>query len=564
MLDEAMPPEDPVTLDDPVVPVTRPTSAPLRILMLEDSAPDADLEIALLEEAGLACACERVETREEFLARLPARDWDLILADYQLPSFDGLTALALVGATHPEIPFVLISGTLGEEMAIEALQAGATDYVLKQRLGRLVPVVRRALREREELRRRREAEAAWHDEARIADALARVGREMIASLSKPALLDQLCRVTAEALGCQSATALLHRPQHDAYALVGSYGWTRDEQEAASAVEIARDQMAELVARLEDDVVVELGAPDATGMLSLCMALRRGEEIVGVQLAHRRPSRAPFTAVELRIAQGVAQLASIALEDARLMEEVQAASRLKSDFVATMSHELRTPLNVILGYLDLVLDGDFGALGAEQEDALQRVRTSARELFELVSNTLDMGRLERGEVPVLCSEVRLADLARELADETLDLQQKAGVSVGWQIEPALPTLHTDPAKLKVVLRNLIRNAVKFTDAGSVAVHVRAHEQGVEISVADTGVGISPEVLPIIFEAFRQGESAMTRRHGGAGLGLYITRRLLDLLGGRVEVESEPGGGSTFRVVLPASTGETARHGGQRGS
>jgi signal transduction histidine kinase len=126
-----------------------------------------------------------------------------------------------------------------------------------------------------------------------------------------------------------------------------------------------------------------------------------------------------------------------------------------------------------------------------------------------------------------------------------------VQLVWDVPLELPIVWSDPAKLKVALKNLIANAIKFTDAGSVTVRVTVNEDEVEFTVADSGVGISPEALPIIFEAFRQADSSSTRRFGGVGLGLYIVRRLLDLLGGRVEVESRLGQGSTFRIRLPRS-------------
>jgi len=140
--------------------------------------------------------------------------------------------------------------------------------------------------------------------------------------------------------------------------------------------------------------------------------------------------------------------------------------------------------------------------------------------------------------------------REVDAETHDLQQKPGVRFEWQLPSRLPVLATDPLKLKVVIKNLIDNAMKFTEAGGVSVGIRARERGVEFAVSDTGIGISPEVRLIIFEPFRQADSSTTRRYGGVGLGLYIVHRLVDLLGGTLAVDSEVGRGSTFRVWLPS--------------
>lgn len=241
------------------------------------------------------------------------------------------------------------------------------------------------------------------------------------------------------------------------------------------------------------------------------------------------------------------LTEAALREAK--EAAEATSRLKSDFLATMSHELRTPLNIIIGYTGLLLEEAFGSLAAEQRDALQRVDTSARELLELISATLDLSRLEAGRSPVAVTAVSLEGLIAELQQEMAQAPTKPAVRVEWQVAPALPPLHADRSKLRVILKNLLSNALKFTEHGQVTVAVSAQDRGIALTVSDTGIGIAPETLPVIFKMFRQGDSSMTRRYGGLGLGLYIVQQTLALLGGTIMVESEVGRGSTFRVWLP---------------
>jgi signal transduction histidine kinase len=158
-------------------------------------------------------------------------------------------------------------------------------------------------------------------------------------------------------------------------------------------------------------------------------------------------------------------------------------------------------------------------------------------------------MDTGQVSAYLEETDLAQLLRDIEAKPLLVHDKPTVTVEWDIPSALPRVHTDRAKLRVVLTNLLSNAVKFTPEGSVTVRATSRDHGVEISVADTGVGIAPDVLPIVFECFRQGDGSATRRFGGVGLGLYIVRRLLDLLAGTITVESEVGRGSTFRVWLP---------------
>ncbi len=397
------------------------------------------------------------------------------------------------------------------------------------------------------------------EEGKISKALARVGRELIGTLDTPGFLDRLCQVTTEVLGCDASHTLLWHADEDVFRPIAGHGAAPDEQEAARVMKVPRAMMSVLLARLEHDDVAQVGTipPELLSkpeqerfgvLLTLCMALRRGTELIGLQTALSRNRRTPFTETERRIARGIAQAASLALEHARVVNELAQANRLKSEFVATMSHELRTPINVITGYTDLMLEGSFGTLNPEQVDTLQRVQASARELLALINSTLDVSRLEAGRMEMELADADLAHLVDEIDSETRGLQERSSLSFLWRVSPGL-RVHTDPAKLKLVLKNLIGNAIKFTDAGSVTLEAAADGDGVEITVADTGIGIAPDVVPIIFEPFRQADSSNTRRHGGVGLGLYIVRRLLDMLGGSVTVESEVGRGSTFRVRLP---------------
>ena len=230
------------------------------------------------------------------------------------------------------------------------------------------------------------------------------------------------------------------------------------------------------------------------------------------------------------------------------EQAESADRLKSDFLSIVSHELRTPLISIIGYNDLLLDGVVGKLTEEQIDALKKIDTSSKKLLDLIKSMLELSRLEAKSVEI--KEVSIPDLFKEIESETENLQKESGLNFIWKIEPDLPHLRTDPAKLKVVLKNLMNNAVKFTEKGSVTVDAHNKDDGVEINVVDTGFGIPQESLLIIFEPFRQIENPLTRRHGGAGMGLHIVKKLMEVLGGTVKVESEVGRGSIFHIWVPA--------------
>jgi len=491
----------------------------------------------------------------------------------------GYTSAEVIGGT----PRVLKSGTHDRsfyERLWDTIRAGnvwSGEVVNRRKDGSLFTeemtitpvgqngVIRHFIAIKQDISRRKRAETAEHEEARIAAALARMGRELIAALDTPGFLDRLCQVTTEVLGCDSSHTLLWQPEQNAFTPIAGYGATPEEQEAARVMKVPRALMAGLLSRLDIDEVTQVGTipPDLLSKpeqerfgvaLTLCMALRRGNELIGIQTAMSRNRHAPFTETERRIATGIAQIASLALEHGRMVSALESANRLKSDFVATMSHELRTPINIITGYIDLLLEGAFGMMTPEQVDTLQRVHGSSRELLDLVNTTLDVSRLETGRMEAECRDVDLPRLIDEIDGETRGLQERSTLSFLWKVAPDL-RVRTDPAKLKLVLKNLVGNAIKFTDQGSVTLEAAASDGGVEIIVADTGIGIPSDALPIIFEPFRQADSSNTRRHGGVGLGLYIVRRVLDTLGGSIAVESKVGCGSTFRVHLPTSQTST---------
>ena len=239
---------------------------------------------------------------------------------------------------------------------------------------------------------------------------------------------------------------------------------------------------------------------------------------------------------------------------RAKEAAEAAGRVKSEFLATMSHELRTPLNVIVGYIDLLCEQEFGQLAPEQLTVLQRVSQRSRELYDLINAVLDLAAMETGRIHIQRREVHLPALLQELENDFYDIQERSPVAWTWRSDDGAPSVYTDPGKLKIVLKNLIGNAAKFTSQGRISILARTCGEDVEISVTDTGIGIPREALQVIFEPFYQVDSSDSRRYEGSGLGLHIVKRLLTLLGGSVTVESESGHGSTFRVRVPRFPGE----------
>jgi signal transduction histidine kinase len=237
--------------------------------------------------------------------------------------------------------------------------------------------------------------------------------------------------------------------------------------------------------------------------------------------------------------------------AAMNRELEEANRTRAEFLATVSHELRTPLNVILGYTQLLADGAAGGVSAEQRALLGSIEHYSRLQLDLITNVLDFERLSSGRISTYVERFtldRVLDDIRRLHDDRRDVQ----VPLHVVLAPDLPVLETDRVKLLEIVRNLVDNAAKFTTAGSITVEACAgSEPGwVTLTVRDTGPGIATADLSTIFDEFRQVGDHYTRKTGGVGLGLAIVKRLVDVLGGRISVESRLGEGTTFRVALPA--------------
>jgi signal transduction histidine kinase len=396
-------------------------------------------------------------------------------------------------------------------------------------------------------------------EVEVEEALARVGQELIALPDTRRILDALCRLTTEVLACDTSHTYLWDSDRQEYIPAAGHGDTPEQWESLRLVRYPQRFLRGFQERIEAVDVEQffLGDEQPAAQLLrqfgtevvLCVGLRRVDKLIGVQSAEYRGRRVMFSPHQVRIARGIAHLASLALETARLVEELEAANRLKSEFVATMSHELRSPMNIIIGYHELLLDGGFGALTEAQRDTLRRADRSARELLELINATLDLGRLQAKRMSLDLEDVSVPELVDEVGRTFSEAPERPSLELRWDAAPELPRLRTDRVKLKMVLKNLVGNALKFTERGGVVLDAFAREGGVEFCVRDTGIGIPPEAHSAIFEPFSQVDAARDRVRGGAGLGLYIVKQLLVGLGGTIAVESQVGRGSTFRVWLP---------------
>lgn len=263
-------------------------------------------------------------------------------------------------------------------------------------------------------------------------------------------------------------------------------------------------------------------------------------------ARTRELRQINSEMEKRIETRTAELA-------RAMEKAQESDRLKSAFLATMSHELRTPLNSIIGFTGILIQRLVGPINDEQDKQLHMVYNSAKHLLDLINDVLDISKIEADQLKVAKEDFDLKEAVEKVVKSSLPLADRKGLALSADIAADVGFIRSDRRRVEQILLNLISNAVKFTEQGFVRVECRKTGGKTVVSVIDSGIGIKEEHLGILFNAFRQIETGLTRKYEGTGLGLSISKKLAKLLGGDIEVESQWGQGSVFRLILPEERG-----------
>ena len=395
---------------------------PLRVLIVEDSEDDVALLLRELRRGGYDLTFERVDTPGAMKTALDKQTWDLVIADYSMPHFSAPDALALLHKRALDLPFIIVSGNIGEDIAVAAMKAGAHDYLMKGTLARLLPAIERELREAEGRRERKRAEEALWE--------------------------------------------------------------------------SQEQVRQYAAELEKKVEVRTR--------------------------------------ELR----------------ELNQQLEAASRHKSEFISHVSHDLRTPLTSIKGYIDNLLDRIAGDITEKQKDYLDRMSKNAGRLIRLINDLLDVSRIESGKLELNLASLSLQDLIEEVVIGLRPMAAEKHLQLVLNKLNGESQLSGDRDKLEQAIINLLDNAMKFTPpTGQITITLQRDQRFLETSIKDTGTGIPPEEQSRIFDRFHRIDRDPLSQAEGTGLGLFITKTIIELHGGHIWVVSDPGKGSEFIFTLP---------------
>lgn len=510
--------------------------SPLRVLVVEDSRDDAELIIREVRRAGYTVEYERVETKPSMETVLSSHPWDVVLSDWSMPRFSAMAALETLKASGLDIPFIVVSGTIGEETAVTALKAGAHDFLVKGKLARLVPAIERELREVEIRHSHRNAESRYQ---------LLVERLPIVVYLSP--VEQITRTTY--VSPQIHTILGYTPEE--WVANPEFWQTRLHPEDRESVVKS---------------VIECGRNEQFFDMEYRMLARDGHIVwfhdQALLVRNERGHRLFWQGVKIDITrhkQAEEEIRTLNADlEQRVVErttELERALRAKDEFLASMSHELRTPLNAILGLSDSLAEQVAGPLNEKQQRYVTTISESGNHLLSLINDILDLAKIESGQIVLNIDEVNIKRICQASIRMINELAHRKNQLVDLKIDDHMQSIWADERRLKQILVNLLSNAVKFTpENGRLGLEVQgdAQEKRVVFTVWDNGIGISESDLDRLFRPFVQLDSTLAREATGTGLGLALVAQMTRLHGGSVSVESQRGKGSRFTVVLPWET------------
>jgi signal transduction histidine kinase/CheY-like chemotaxis protein len=491
----------------------------IKILHLEDSIKDSELIHSIIERGEIQHKYFLVDNEKDFINILETQDIDIILSDYSLPDYSGNEALIVAKEKHPTMPFIFISGKMGEDNAINAMLNGATDYVLKNKLERLVPAITRALHEQEMELNRENSEQNLREK-----------NEQIEAQNK-----KYIEINKE-LAFQN----------------------EEKEKRAAELIIANQELAFQNSEKEkraDELILankELAFQNEEKEKRAAELILANKELA-FQNEEKEKRAAELIIANKELAFQNEEKEKRAIELLKAKEHAEESDRLKSAFLANMSHEIRTPMNGILGFADLLKEPNL--TGEMQQEYIKIIEKSGRRMLNIINDIVDISKIESGLMEVDIRESNINEQIEYIYTFFNPEVENKGMQLSFKnaLPPEKSIIYTDREKIFAILTNLVKNAIKFTNKGSIEFGYELKKENdsemLEFFVKDTGMGIPKERQKAIFERFIQADISDKMALQGAGLGLSITKAYVEKLGGEIWVESEVGKGSVFYFTIP---------------
>lgn len=489
----------------------------LHVLIIEDNDDDVAFIIRELRKGGFEPSWDCVRSESDLKAALHGRPWDAVISDYHLPQFSAPAALAVVKQSGLDLPFIVVSGMIGETLAVEMMKAGASDYLMKGNLQRLSEALRREIREARIREERRQTERALLiKDAAVESSISAIGladlKGTIIYVNPSYLTLWKYEKKEDVIGTSlmhyaGVDKIPHRVMSEVFS-VGSYQFDSDA---------VRNDGSPLHVQVSANLVRDhLGQPICVmaSFLDITERIRAEQEILAAK------------------------------------ERAEEASRRKTYFLANMSHELRTPLNSIMGFADIlqseIKDPDLA-------ECAKNILHSSNRLLETVTLALDMSSVESNKLKVVPSRVDAAETIAEMIGLFSPAAERKNLVLRAELPSTPIEVVVDERLFRSTLSHLFSNAIKFTRRGEVVVKASTHfEKGRswgKFTITDTGIGIAPEDIERIFEEFRQASEGTSRRFEGTGLGLTLARRFTELMQGSITVQSKVDEGTSFTLLFP---------------
>lgn len=554
-----------------------------KVLLVEDNPGDARLlGEAIREITPLPFELIHVDRLDLGIERLHQDSFAAVLLDLSLPDAKGIETVVRMQRAVSGMPTVVLTGLDDDAAALEAVRAGAQDYLVKGQIdGRLL------VRSLNYAIERKQLQEATQKHLEQITALKDINSALTSTLELSAVLDTLLEKMALIMPEVATTIRLKNRESGQLEPVACRNLDEQDWTAAATRWKIEGSVSDVAVAMKTPLLIaDLPNDPRARNPEFCrkhgftaylgIPLTVNDEVLGLIACYAK-EQSVFGDQETEFLGALAGQASVAIRNSqvhgeihKLAKDLERANHVKDEFLGIMSHELRTPLNVAKGYVEMLQSGFFGELPADQREALDKVAAQHRAQLGMVNNILNVIAMESEVAKAQYEEVSLANFIDELQNaypQPLD----GKLTFDWDCPLDLPAVRTDRTKLQYIFQNLINNAVKFTPSGSITVSVKlatsrdgsglsAEKTSLVISVTDTGVGIEEGFQSVIFEKFSQVDSSTTRVHEGIGLGLHIVKRCTELLRGSVTVESKVGEGTQFTVVVPCQlSSENSRSG-----